>query len=358
MVLHVLRGLFILLMAAVGWFYLQLTWLAMAIALSIGVLFVCIDIVSPRRKLAVFSGILFGLVVGILIAYALSFPVKLIADQMFILLDRYPGDEFKSRTIEFIQLIVAVVTCYLTISFTLQTKDDFRFIIPYIEFKKSAKGSRPILLDTSALIDGRVVDVAQTGIIASQLVVPRFVLQELQDVADSGDKLKRARGRRGLDILAKLRDGKHDVVLYENPDRLPSDGPTDQRLIDLAAELNARVMTTDYNLNKVSQLRGVEVVNLNDLARSLKPAVLPGEKMSVTLVKAGESAGQGVGYLEDGTMVVVEQGRSHLNEEVEVTVTSALQTSAGRMIFGRLEAGSDAPAKTFGQRSPDREPAR
>jgi len=358
MVLHVLRGLFILLMAAVGWFYLQLTWLAMGLALSVGVLFVCIDIVSPRRKLAVFSGVLFGLVVGILIGYALSFPVQLIADQMFSVLERYPGDEYKARTIEFIQLIVAVVTCYLTISFTLQTKDDFRFIIPYVEFKKNAKGSRPFLMDTSALIDGRILDIVETGIVSSQLVVPRFILQELQDVADSGDKLKRARGRRGLDILAKLRESKQDVVLYENPDRLPNDAPADQQLIDLAAELNARVLTTDYNLNKVAQLRGVEVINVNELARALKPTVLPGERMTVRLIKAGESAGQGVGYLDDGTMVVVEHGRSHLNQDVELTVTSALQTSAGRMIFGRLEtpteqaapASQDSAADTSGPR--------
>lgn len=355
MVLHVLRGLFILLLAAVGWFYLQLTWTAMAISLSIGLIFVCIDVLSPRRKLAVFSGVLFGLVVGILIAYALSFPVQLIADQLFVLLDQYPGDEFKKRTIEFAQLVVAVVTCYLTISFTLQTKDDFRFIIPYVEFKKSAKGSRPLLLDTSALIDGRILDIVPTGIVASQLVVPRFILQELQDVADSGDKLKRARGRRGLDVLAKLRDSKQDVTLYENHDRAAGDGPTDQRLIDLAAELNAQVLTSDYNLNKVAQLRGVEVVNLNDLAKALKPAVLPGERMSVTLVKPGESAGQGVGYLEDGTMVVVEQGRSHLNEEVEVVVTSALQTSAGRMIFGRLESRPTLDERPREAARPERE---
>jgi uncharacterized protein YacL len=363
MVLHVLRGLFILLMAAVGWFYLQLTWLAMAIALSVGVAFVCLDIVSPRRKLAVFSGVLFGLVVGILIAYGLSFPVAMIVDQMFTLPEQYAGDPTKMRTIEFVKMIVAVVTCYLTISFVLQSKDDFRFIIPYVEFKKSAKGTRPFLLDTSALIDGRVADVAETGLLDTQLVVPRFILQELQDVADSADKLKRNRGRRGLDVLARLRNaGKQDVVLYEPHDRdgtpqVASDAPTDAQLIDLAAELDARVLTTDYNLNKVAQLRGVEVINLNDLSKALKPAVLPGERMSVRLVKPGEGPAQGVGYLDDGTMVVVEHGRHRLNEEVEFTVTSALQTSAGRMIFGRIV--TDPPAAPAAKKpSPAPEAAR
>ncbi|CAA9432764.1 MAG: Membrane-associated protein containing RNA-binding TRAM domain and ribonuclease PIN-domain, YacL B.subtilis ortholog [uncultured Phycisphaerae bacterium] len=360
MVLHVVRGLFILLLAAVGWFYLQLTWLAMAIALSIGVLFVCLDIVSPRRKLAVFSGVLFGLVVGILIAYGLSFAVALVVDQAFTLPEQYPGDPMKMKTIEFAKMVVAVVTCYLTVSFTLQTKDDFRFIIPYVEFTKSAKGARPFLLDTSALIDGRIADVVDTGVIDTQLVVPRFVLQELQDVADSGDKLKRNRGRRGLDVLAKLRNaGKQDVVMYEPHDRGQpgaADLTTDEKLIDLATELNARVLTTDYNLNKVAQLRGVEVINLNDLAKALKPTVLPGERMTVRLVKPGESGAQGVGYLDDGTMVVVEQGRNRLNEEVEFTVTSALQTSAGRMIFGRL---ADPASAAAGPRkaAPEPEPA-
>ncbi len=176
----------------------------------------------------------------------------------------------------------------------------------------------------------------QSGIVASQLVVPRFILQDLQETADSADKLLRARGRRGLDVLTRLREGKQDVVLYENPDRQPTDAPADQQLIDLAAELNARVLTTDENLKKVSQLRGVEVPVVQD------GQVVPGERMTVTLVKPGESAGQGVGYLEDGTMVVVEQGKSRLQQEVDVTVTSALQTSAGRMIFARLNGDDGA----------------
>ena len=353
MVLHVVRGLFILIMAAVGWFYLRLTWSSMAVALSLGVLAVCLDIIAPRRKLAVLSGILFGLVVGSVIAYGLGFAVQLIVDQTVTMLADYPGDARKAQMIDFAKLIVAAVTCYLTISFTLQTKDDFRFIIPYVEFKKSARGARPYLLDTSVLIDGRIGDIVRTGIMDSQLVVPRFILLELQAVADSSDKLKRNRGRRGLDVLTKLRGGsKQEVVIYEGLDRHGSpETSVDDHLLDLAKELNARVLTTDYNLNKVAQLRGVEVINLNDLTQALKPTVLPGEKLIVRLIKAGESLGQGVGYLDDGTMVVVEQGRAHLNEEVEATVTSALQTSAGRMIFGRLGEGA------AGKRGPGSEAA-
>jgi len=348
MILHVLRALFILLMAAVGWFYLQsryefwgdLTWYTLAVSLTVGVLVLCIDILAPRKKLAVFSGTLFGLVVGVFIAYALSFVVRLVVDQ-WMPLPANPTIEFlgaRGTMREYITMLVGVVTCYLTISFILQTKDDFRFIIPYVEFSKQTKGARPILLDTSVLIDGRIAEIASTGILESQLVVPRFVLHELQAVADSADKLKRNRGRRGLDVLADLQaSGRVEILLIEGQEpRSAAEREVDQRLMALAKELNARVLTNDFNLNKVAQLRGVDVINLNSLANAMKPSVLPGERMTVRIIRAGEDTGQGVGYLEDGTMVVVEQGRGHLNEDVEFTVTNTRQTSAGKMIFGRI----------------------
>ncbi len=346
MVLVILRALFVLLMAAVGWVYLQLGWLTMAIALTVGVLFVCVDILAPRKKLAVFAGTFFGLLVGIAIAYALSFVVQLVVDQAES--GRVISSDHARTIVRFINLVLGITCCYLAISFILQTKDDFRFIVPYVEFSKKTKGARPILLDTSVLIDGRVTDIAVTGILESQLIVPHFVIDELQAVADSSDKLKRNRGRRGLDVVAKLQGLKPaDVILYDtNRDTERDELDVDGRLMDLAKELNARVLTNDYNLNKVAQLRGVDVININDLSNALKPVVLPGEKMTVRVVKAGEESGQGVGYLDDGTMVVVEGARQRQNEDVEFTVTSALQTSAGRMIFGRLsDAGIASPAR-------------
>jgi uncharacterized protein YacL len=363
MVLLVLRALFVLLMAAVGWFFLQdprqflldQTWLALAIALTAGVAIVCIDLLAPRRKLSIFSGTFFGLIVGILIAYGLSFATHMLVQQW------QPGAGLNSEALtsffkrrdaleEYVNMLVGVAACYLSISVILQTKDDFRFIIPYVEFSKERKGPRPMLLDTSALIDGRIADIAATGIMESQMIVPRFVMLELQAISDSSEKLRRNRGRRGLDVLARLKQTKHvEVVLYDSSGRDANvEGGVDQKLIALAKDLNGRVVTTDFNLNKVAQLRGVDVINVNDLANAMKPAVLPGEKMSVRLMKQGEDPGQAVGYLEDGTMVVVEQGRPHMNEEVEFTVTSAIQTSAGKMIFGRLAA--DGPAV----RKPDR----
>lgn len=343
MLLNILRGLFVLMMAAVGYAFLDVNWVWMYVTVALGVLFVCIDILAPHKKLALFSGTFFGLVVGLAIAYGLSYVNGFLVDAAMDLTGIYPSR--RDDMVRFVNLTVGVICCYLSISLVLQTKDDFRFIIPYVEFTKQTKGARPMLLDTSVLIDGRIHDVAGTGMIESQVIVPRFVLDELQAVADSPDKLKRTRGRRGLDMLNKLRSNSPlDVILYAQSDREDAAHlPVDQRLMDLAKELNARVLTTDYNLNKVAQVRGVDVVNINDLANALKPVVLPGEKMTVRVVKPGEEAGQGVGYLDDGTMVVVEGGRPHVNEEVEFTVSSALQTSAGRMIFGRIGAATDAP---------------
>ena len=344
MILHLLRALFVLLMAAVGFFFAFTGhslftqnfdyFLLPAIGIAMGVLLMSIDILAPRKKLAIFSGTFLGVIVGLMTAYALSFVVRLLVQQ------HAEGDQ--ERIAQYINTLIGVAACYLAISFIMQTKDDFRFIIPYVEFSKQTKGARPILVDTSVLIDGRINDIVSTGIIESQLVVPQFVLMELQFIADSPDKLKRNRGRRGLDVLAKLRENaRTDVAIYD-PHRDDETAAVDQRLVSLAHELNGRILTNDFNLNKVAQLRGVDVINLNDLANALKPAVLPGEKMSVRIQKRGEDPGQGVGYLDDGTMVVVEGGASHMDEEIEFTVTNTRQTSAGKMIFGRL--GDEPPA--------------
>ncbi len=356
MVLHILRALFVLLMSAVGWSFIKNpdafgpnSWLAMGISLVVAVLLVCIDILSTRRKLALFAGAFFGLIVGISIAYALSYVTPLAIDQYEFFMASSMPEKVRLALTQYINLLLGVTTCYLAISFILQTKDDFRFIIPYVEFSKQTKGARQILLDTSVLIDGRIADVARSGILESQLIVPRFVILELQTVADSGDKLKRNRGRRGLDTLADLKSNPRVELLdYDPTGRHDSKLPVDEQLLHVAKDLNARVLTNDLNLNKVAQLRGVDVINLNDLANAMKPVVLPGERMTVRLVKPGEEPGQGVGYLDDGTMVVVEQARQHLNEEVEFTVTNTRQTTAGKMIFGRV----GEPASPLGPRRP------
>jgi uncharacterized protein YacL len=270
---------------------------------------------------AVYFGLLLGFLLGTLFATALE---PFISDR---------------QVLQFLRLLLTVICCYVSVSTLLQTKDEFRFIIPYVEFQKQLKGGKPMVLDTSVIIDGRIADICDTGIIDTKMVVPRFVLQELQSVADSSDKIKRNRGRRGLDMLKRMQTNpKVELLMHEaNVAELRDVHKVDERLVVLAKVLGARVVTNDFNLNKIAQLQGVEVLNLNELANALKLVALPGEHLTVRIVKQGDQVGQGVAYLDDGTMVVVEQGRAAIGQEVVITVTSVLQTPAGRMIFGKLE---------------------
>jgi len=222
-------------------------------------------------------------------------------------------------------------------------------------FRDSSKLHQYKVLDTSVIIDGRIADICETGFLEGTLVVPQFVLRELQQVADSSDSLKRNRGRRGLDILQKIQKmGGVQVQIVETD--FPEVREVDLKLIELARKLDGKIVTNDFNLNKVAQLRGVHVLNINELANSLKPVVLPGEIMRVFILKEGKEAGQGVGYLDDGTMVVVDQGKRALGKTIEVSVTSVLQTTAGKMIFCRWPeamnaAGGDENARRLGERT-------
>lgn len=348
MALNILRFLLILLIVAVSALYMipftegvetvgvssDFAWVLslftffMITALAV----IMIDTRTPRKNLSALSGVFLGLIAGLIVAYALSFVVDLVA----ILI----GPQTTGNLLQGVKVLIGLITCYLGISLVMQTKDDFRFVIPYVEFAKEIRGSRPTLVDTSVIIDGRIVDLVQTRVIQGALVVPKFVLNELQTLADSSDKLKRARGRRGLDILQQLQDNHIIEVRLEDAD---SEGAgVDQKLISLAQLQQARIMTNDFNLNKVATLRGLEVINLNDLAKAMRPVALPGEPMNVKIIKPGESPTQGVGYLDDGTMIVVENARHLIDEQIEVQVTSTLQTSAGRMIFAR-HVGSPDP---------------
>ncbi len=192
------------------------------------------------------------------------------------------------------------------------------------------------ILDTSVIIDGRIFEVARTGFLEGELVVPQFVLDELRRVADSADAQRRNRGRRGLDLLQKVRQEPGLHLRIDSTDWQDTQ-ETDVKLLRLARETGGRVVTNDFNLNKVASVSGMKVLNLNDLAAALKPAVLAGEEMETTISKEGKEPGQGVGYMEDGTMIVVEGGRRHVGETVHVVVTTVIQTSAGRMIFSRLK---------------------
>ncbi|ARD48174.1 hypothetical protein SporoP37_08470 [Sporosarcina sp. P37] len=190
------------------------------------------------------------------------------------------------------------------------------------------------LLDTSVIIDGRIADIVATGFLQGILVVPQFVLTELQHIADSSDTLKRTKGRRGLDILKRLQNDEGPQVLITDED-IPNVAEVDLKLVKLAKKMDGLVVTNDFNLNKVSDLHGVAVLNINDLANAVKPVVIPGEEMHVVVIKDGKEHNQGVAYLDDGTMIVIEDGRSHIGDAIDVVVTSVLQTSAGRMIFAK-----------------------
>ncbi len=317
--------------------------------LMMGAALVALDIAWRRKNLHAIGGLFFGVLAGVAIGYFLGLTSELMMDLCDIprTVEQLgsPGQYEDNPVRTLVRGLIMLGSIYLCTSLVLQTKDDFRFIVPYIEFSKEIRGTRPMLLDTSVIVDGRIADVVDTRLVDAPLIIPRFVLSELHTIADSGDALKRNRGRRGLDVLRSLQNNRQvDLTIVNFRVRAVEQAEgVDNKLVELAAHLGAKVMTSDYNLNKIAQLRGVDVVNLNDLANALKPVVLPGEQLSVKVIKPGEEAGQGVGYLDDGTMVVIEHGRDYIGSEVQINITSTLQTSAGKMIFGRLPG---APPRT------------
>lgn len=272
-----------------------------------------------------------GMVTALLIAFLVTLPIP--RDLPVV------GD--------LIPLLVTVAAAYVGVVVGVRKRDELSHLLGRL--RRSGEGAqpseaagegrgaaqpagRPALLDTSAIIDGRIADVCRTGFLEGTLVVASFVIEELQRIADSSDPLRRNRGRRGLDILQRLQ--KEPGVRLEIVEA-DGRGDVDLRLVKLAQQMGARVVTSDFNLNKVASLHGVGVLNVNELANALKPVVLPGEEMTVQLIRDGKEQGQGVGYLDDGTMIVVDGGRRYIGETVDVTVTSVLQTAAGRLIFAR-----------------------
>ena len=215
-------------------------------------------------------------------------------------------------------------------------KDEFNVIIPYVRLRRQDQSSSVILVDTSIIVDGRVVDIFKTKFLEGKIVIPRFVLKELQQIADSTDPIKRQRGRRGLEILHSIqKEVGTDILVHEED--FPELPEVDMKLIKLAKLLEGKILTVDYNLNRIATLQGVVVLNINELANALKPVVFPGEQLQVKLIKEGKEYNQAIGYLEDGTMIVVEEGRRLIGQDVRLSVTSVLQTQAGRMIFGKIE---------------------
>ncbi len=280
---------------------------------------------SFRDLILALLGLVAGLLCGFLIGYPLS-RVPLIGP--------------------FLWPAASLIGGYLGFHILLQRREEIGALPRFDRLRRDrpvrARGN-PKLLDTSVIIDGRIADVVKAGFLEGPLLVPRSVLVELQRIADSSDALRRNRGRRGLDILNRMQRELHMVQIVE--DMTATEGEVDGQLVALAKEHRGWIVTNDYNLNKVAELQGVRVLNVNELSQALRPVVLPGEELSVHVIKDGKEAGQGVGYLDDGTMVVVEGGRKFMGETFDVIVTSVLQTVAGRMIFGRPKEPHGVPER-------------
>ena len=332
-----IRALFILACAAIG---LQVSefrgreeqlWGILS-GLSVAMILIALEMVLSKRPIQSISAIVFGIITGCLLAILFFFILRLATTQDFI---TQLGFANESQFLFVSGLSLAVTCCYLCTMVIYKTRDRFRFIIPYVEFQKEEKGARPVLIDTSAIIDGRLSELCDTRVFDTMLIVPKFVLQELQHVADSGDRLRRNRGRRGLEMLQLLqRDERVAIQIHDG--RSARGSTVDSKLVSLASQLQAKILTCDYNLTKIAELQNVDTININDLANALRPAVMSGEEMVLKIIRPGDEPAQGVGYLNDGTMVVVEQGRQRIGQTVNVVVTNTLQTNAGRMVFARL----------------------
>ena len=338
----VMRALFLLACVSLGYHFTAMLpegtglWGLLA-GLAFGLVIIAIEILLSKTPIQSLSAIVFGLIVGCLLAILLYhiFLLAVTKETVNPLGLKMSYDEVKMRFL----IALMAVSCYVCMMVIYKTRDRFRFIIPYVEFQKEEKGARPIMVDTSAVIDGRLAELCEANVFDTTLIVPKFVLQELQHVADSGDRLRRNRGRRGLEMLQRLqRDDRVSIQIHDG--RSARGSTVDSKLVSLASQLQARVLTCDYNLTKFAELQNVDTINLSDLTNALRPTVLPGEELSLKIIRPGDEPGQGVGYLGDGTMVVVEQARDFVDRTISIVVTSTLQTSAGRMIFGRLRSES------------------
>ena len=282
---------------------------------------VVFEMLARRVSLKGLSAGVFGIVLGLILARLFEYLLG------FVNLEKELAEAFRSA--------ITIICVYLGLTLGLKGREEFSLIIPYVRFRRQEMKEENIIIDTSSIIDGRVLDIVKVGFLEAKFIVPRSVLNELHSLADSTDHFKRQKGKRGIEILHGLKKEPaieviiHDENIGENLD-------VDEKLVKLAKILDSKILTTDYNLNRIAQLQGVKVLNINDLANALKSILLPGERFSLKLTKEGKEHNQGVGYLEDGTMVVVENAKWLIGKTVSVEVTSVLQSPSGRIIFTRL----------------------
>jgi uncharacterized protein YacL len=333
MMLFLLRILFILFLGVFSYALsldMQLSsssmnFIVAGAGILVATLIVLFEMFSHRISLRGLSAGVFGMLLGILFA-------KLIMG----IINLFPGYFPQSP---FYQLIIIFIFVYLGLVIALKGKDEFNIVIPYVRFARQTEVEIPLILDTSVIIDGRIKDILDTGFLEGKIIVPRFILNELQALADSADSQKRMRGHRGLEILEKLKTTSNKVIVTEQ-DFLDVK-EVDNKLIKLAQLISGRIVTNDYNLNRIAEFQDVTILNINELANAVKPSFLPGDMLRIKIVKEGKEQKQGIGYLNDGTMIVVENAIHLIGKTVDVTVTSSLQTSAGKMIFARLNHNRD-----------------
>ena len=296
----------------------------LAVGGGFSVVIIILEMMMRRVSVRGLSSMVFGLLLGLLMAKIVSnafllFPIE---------------DEIRSLT----NIILTLSFCYLGAALGLRGRDEFNIIIPYVKLKRQGEVSDMAILDTSAIIDGRILDICKTNFIEARLVVPRFILKELQAIADSSDSIKRQRGKRGLEILHAIQREINIVIQEEDFVEVQE---VDAKLVRLAKLLEAKILTVDFNLNRIAALQGVKILNVNELANALKAVVLPGEDLDIKIIKEGKEYNQGIGYLEDGTMVVIENGRKSIGKTHTVSVTSVLQTQAGKMIFAKFKGNGN-----------------
>jgi uncharacterized protein YacL len=321
----------VMLGAAIAGGFKQPLWIGTLAGGAAGGFFVVVDALLAKFSFREFSFATFGLLVGLFCAFLIT-KIGFLDLPWFRVRD--DADAIKS----IFEICLYLVFGFLGITLALRSdRDQFSFIIPYVRFRRDASEGEPMLLDANVIIDGRIPRIFATGFLTGNFVIPRFVLDELQRLADSRDAMKAERGKRGLDCVQQMRDAEGiEISIHE--DALHQNEPVDTRLVTLAHDIRASLLTNDVNLGKVARARGVTVLNFNDLTLALQPELCPGDELQLALVKPGKEKHQAVGFLPNGAMIVVNHAASFIGETVPVTVSSSLQTSAGRMIFAELRA--------------------
>ncbi|MCF7873965.1 MAG: twitching motility protein PilT [Candidatus Omnitrophica bacterium] len=295
------------------------------IGFGVGVFFVLLETLGRKVSLKGLSSAVFGILLGLFLSAVFG-----------LALSQFPlSEDMSTSLLDNIKLFVTIIFVYLGLTLGIKGQDEFNVVIPYVKFKRGELREEEVIVDTSSIIDGRILDIVKTGFVEAKFIIPRFVLNEMHTLADSTDHMKRQKGKRAIEILHDLKK-QPNIETEVTEEEISVVKTVDEKIIKLAQKHRAKVLTTDYNLNRIAQFQGVKVLNINDLANALKPSLIAGNTFNLKLVKEGKERNQAVGYLEDGTMVVVEGGKRLIGKTVNVEVASVLQNPSGRIIFTKL----------------------